>query len=139
MHSFPCTIRSSGAMAAFLGKVGHRLIMELHHLTINHESNLGPAQQKENKHLLSWAPLQMPLPHSFMVHSQFGAISLFCTLEAAPDRYRMQTHGGRYATMTQCEVDRCWCKLSHPRLHQISVIQQWTKNRLHRTTLNPPQ
>lgn len=74
-------------MAAFLGKVGHLLIVELHHLTINHESNLGTAQQKQTKHLLSWASLQMLLPHSFMEYSQFGVISLFRTLEAALDQY----------------------------------------------------
>lgn len=70
-----CTTRLSGAMAAFLGKVGHSLIMKLHHLTINYESNLGTAQQKQTKRLLSRAWLQMPLPHSFIEYSAASLVS----------------------------------------------------------------
>lgn len=40
-----CTIGPS-VLASFLGKVGHLLITPLHHLTINHESDLGTTQQK---------------------------------------------------------------------------------------------
>lgn len=95
-HSFPCTIRSSGATAAFLGEVGHLLIMELHHLTINHESNLGTAQQKQTEHLLFWASLQRPLRHSFAEFSQLAVFSLLCPLGAALD---------------QCPYERSWVLL----------------------------
>lgn len=70
------------------GKVGHLLIMERHLLTINHESNLGTAQQKQTK--LFWASFQMLLPHSFI--TQFGVISLFCTLEATLDQQPYARH-----------------------------------------------
>lgn len=56
---FNPAIRSSRKTAAFLGKVGHRLIMELHHLTINLQSSSGPAQQKREWASFSfWARLQ---------------------------------------------------------------------------------
>lgn len=86
------TIRSLGEAAGFLGKVGHRLIMELHHLTINHQSSLGPAQQKGNEHLpRSGHGSKCLRLHSFTEPgSILGAVSLFCTLEAAPDRRSVQ-------------------------------------------------
>lgn len=52
------------------GKVGHLLIMERRHLTINHESKLRTAQQ--TKHLLFWASLQKL--HSFTDSAQFKLV-----------------------------------------------------------------
>lgn len=118
------TVRSSGALTTFLGKVGHLLIMERRHLTINHESNFGTAQQK---HRLS---ISCPGHHSkchCLIHSwssrvRFAVISPFQPPGAAPCRVsplcrRERTH----AAMSQSEEDCSWCKLSSLRLHQISV------------------
>lgn len=66
--SFPST--DGWSNAAFLGKVGHLLIMERRHLTINHESKLRMAQQ--TKHLLFRAWLQML--HSFTDSAQFELV-----------------------------------------------------------------
>lgn len=127
-HYFPCNARSSGALAAFLGKVGHLLIMERHHLTINHESNLGTAQQK---HRLS---ISCPGHHSkchCLIHSWSTAELVLFPFSA---RWRQHWTGvltqtqRMYAATSPSEVECHWCKLSSLRLHQISVIQQCAKN-----------
>ncbi len=130
---FPCTIRSSGAQTAFLGKVGHLLIMELHHLTINHESNLGTAQQK---HRLS---ISCPGHHSkchCLIHS-WSTVNLVLSSSSFFAHWRQHSTGvlmqtqSMYAAMSPSEVECYSCKLSSLWLHQISVIQQCAKNRHH--------
>lgn len=104
---FPYTIRSSGELAGFLGKLGHLLIMDRHHLTINHESNLGTARQKHRLsiscpghhskcHSLihSWSTINVPLP------------PLEAALHWRPCRWAL------YAAMSPSEVECYWCKLS---------------------------
>lgn len=103
--SFPSTDGSSGAMLPFWEKVGHLLIMERRHLTINHESELRTAQQ--TKHLLFRASLQT-------LHSFTGSVQLELVPFSA--HWRQQ----RTSVFMQRGVyQRGCCKLSSLRLHPI--------------------